>query len=249
MLFAVASVYLLSCAIEASKIIRRSDHNDVTIYSLLHNMIGSWLAVYAIMKLSKTPDINALWTVSCHAGAVFFALLGQVPWLEDLTLTPGWLRRLSPPAIVVVTIFTLIIIWAGVKQARETCRIRDWSIKAHAYLIYCALYGILFIFVVLKGEDFHFHVHHAIAATLLSLFFTNWRSNSDIIFHGLLMGIAIEGIAFFGSNEAMLFMVKNAPIRDTTLVVAWICIAILGIIWAHITARKQVKIHSIPLES
>ena len=73
MLFAVASVYLVSCAIEASPIIRTADHNHITTYSVIYGLISAYLTVYAIMRLSKAPDIMALWVVSCHTGAVFFA--------------------------------------------------------------------------------------------------------------------------------------------------------------------------------
>lgn len=248
MLFAVASVYLMSCVIEASPIIRTADHNHITTYSVIYGLISAYLTVYAIMKLSKTPDIMALWVVSCHTGAVFFALLGQIPWLENLALTPGWLHRLSPPAIVVVVIFTLIILATGIRQARETCRLRDWNIKVHAYVVLAALYFIVFIMVVTKGASYHFHVHHAIASVALSIFYTNWSSKIDITMHGILIGIAIEGIAFFGTSEAMLFMIQNAPMKEGTIVISWACVAVLGILWAHISARKQIRVHSIPLE-
>ena len=66
--------------------------------------------------------------------------------------------------------------------------------------------------------------------------------------HGILIGIAIEGIAFFGTSEAMLFMIQNAPMKEGTIIISWACIVVLGLLWAHISARKQIRVHSIPLE-
>ena len=249
MLFAISSTYLLSCTIESTSIIPNEDHQSITVYNIFYGIICTWLCAYAVMKLSKTPRINALWVISCHTGAVFFALLGQVPWLHDLTLTPGWLSRLSPPAIVVVVFFSTVLLYAGIRQARETCRIHDWTIKLHAYIILLAIYFIVFVLVSIRGENYHFHVHHAIAGVFLSCFFTNWKSRIDVILHGLLIGIAVEGIAFFGTQEAMLFMLKNGPVQHDTIFISWVCIAVLGILWSYITARNQIEILSIPLET
>ena len=249
MIFAISSVYLLSCTVESAPFIPASDHQSITVYNIFYGLISAWLCVYAIMKLSKTPIITALWVVSCHTGAVFFALLAQVPWLRNITLTPGWLSRLSPPAVVVVVFFSIVLLYAGIRQARETCRIRDWNIKLHAYIILVTIYFVIFILVSIKGETYHFHVHHAIASVFLSCFFTNWRSRIDTILHGILIGIAIEGIAFFGTKEAMLFMLQNGPVENGTILVSWICIAVLGLLWAYISAKKQVQILAIPLEA
>lgn len=248
MIFAISSVYLLSCTVESAPVIPASDHQSITVYNIFYGVISTWLCIYAIMKLSRTPPITPLWVVSCHTGAVFFALLGQVPWLHDLTLTPGWLSRLSPPAVVVVVFFSIILLYTGIRQARETCRIHDWTIKLHAYIILLAVYFVIFVLVYIKGQDYHFHVHHAIAAVFLSCFFTNWMSRVDIILHGVLIGIAIEGIAFFGTKEAMLFMMRNGTVENDTILASWICIAVLGLLWTYISARKQVQILSIPLK-
>ena len=249
MLFAIASVYLLSCTIEASPIVDPADHQTLTVYNVIYGMFTAMLAVYAIMKLTKAPVITALWIVSCHAGAIFFALLAQVPWLKNLTLTPGWLQRLSPQAAVVVATFIVILLVAGMRQARETCRMRDWSIKIHAYVVIAVAYFIVFVLIATKGDSYHFHVHHAIAAVCISAFFTNWLSRVDVILHGILIGIAIEGIAFFGTTEAMLFMIHNGDMKYGTILASWSCIAVLGLIWAHIQAKKQIRIYSIPLET
>lgn len=238
MLLAVASAYLLACAIQVSKYVRHGDHNDITVYNILYGLGCSWLVLYAIMKLSKAPDISALWTISCHAGVVVFALLNQL-----------YTEHTSPPAIVIITLITLITLWAAVKQAKEVCRVHEWTVKAHTCFIFCGVYGITLVMTMYKGAAFHFHMLHAIAATLLSVFFTGWRTNADTVFHGFLMGVTVDGIAYFGSAKAVRYVLNTTPVKDTTLVITWACIAVIAIFWAFLTARKSVKVVSIPLES
>ena len=88
---------------------------------------------------------------------------------------------------------------------------------------------------------------HAIAATFLSLFFTNWKTKLDVILHGVLIGIAIQGIAFFGSEEAMLFMIQNGPISELNLFISWISIVVIFIVYNYIFREKKVDIQVIPL--
>lgn len=233
MLFAVASAYMLACAIQVSV---PSTDNNIAVYNVIYGLGVSWLVLYAIIKLSKAPDISALWTISCHAGVVVFALLNQLNT-----------HHTSPPAIVIITLITLITIWAGVKQIKEACRVHEWTMKAHAYVIFCGVYGIFLTMTMFKGVQFHFHMLHAITATLLSVFFTS--TNADTVFHGFLMGVTVDGIAYVGSTQAMQYIRNTAPVKGTTLIITWGCIAVIAIFWAHLTARKSVKVVSIPLES
>lgn len=247
MIFAIASAYLLACCIEHSILVPSYNHHPITVYNVIYGLISSILCCYAVMKASKTPKINPTWLLSCHFGTVGFALLAQVPWLSNISITQGWLQRLSPSAIVVVIIFIAILAYLGFRQVRETCRIHDWDIKIHAYAIFIVVYLAVFVVIEARGENFHFHVHHAIAATFLSLFFTNWKTKLDVILHGVLIGIAIQGIAFFGSEEAMLFMIQNGPISELTLFISWISIVVIFIVYNYIFREKKVDIQVIPL--
>lgn len=58
------------------------------------------------------------------------------------------------------------------------------------------------------------HVHHAICAGLLSFWFTDWTATSSMITHGILMGVVVEGIDFFGIGELSLFMLNNSSKID-----------------------------------
>lgn len=235
MLLAVASVYLLACSIQT---FGQNEHNDMTIYNIVYGLGVAWLVLYGIIKMTKVPEITALWTVSCHAGAILYALLNQLVTSHT-----------SPPAIVIITLTTLITTWAGVKQLQEVCRVHEWTAKAHAHLIFCGVYGILLAMTIYKGEMFHFRMLHTIAATTLTSFFTGWRSNADTVFHGFLMGVTVDGIAYAGSFDAMRYMLSTTPVKDSTLVITWGCVAVLAIFWAHLTARKSVKVENIPLKT
>ena len=219
------------------KYVRHSEHNNIDIYNIIYGLGVSWLVIYAIIKMSKAPHISALWTISCHAGVVVFALLNQINT-----------HHTSPPAIVIITLITLITIWAGVKQIREVCRVHEWTTKAHALVMFCGLYGIFLTMTIFKGVHFHFNMLHAIAATLLSVFFTDWRTNADTVVHGFLMGVTVDGIAYYGTSNATRYN-SVTPVKDTTLIITWACVAVLAIFWAYLTAKKSVKVVTIPLKT
>ena len=95
----------------------------------------------------------------------------------------------------------------GVKQA-----IKDNDLQKHflPYVIFTSFYGIV-LGTLIGGEasNVNIHVHHAICASLLSLWFTDWNKKSSMILHGMLMGVTIEGINFYGIGELSLFLCNN----------------------------------------
>lgn len=56
------------------------------------------------------------------------------------------------------------------------------------------------------AKGIHWHVHHAIFAGVLSLWFTNWGNTIEMIMHAIMMGVVIEGINFYGIQELYLFL-------------------------------------------
>ena len=61
------------------------------------------------------------------------------------------------------------------------------------------------------AKGIHYHVHHAIFSGVLSMWFTLWKSPVELIMHGVLMGICIEGINFYQLQEFYLFLTNTSP--------------------------------------
>ena len=58
----------------------------------------------------------------------------------------------------------------------------------------------------------HYHAtSHAIFSGVLSMWFTLWKSPVELIMHGVLMGICIEGINFYQLQEFYLFLTNTSP--------------------------------------
>ena len=74
--------------------------------------------------------------------------------------------------------------------------------------------GYFFILYLLMhggAQGIHYHVHHAIFSGVLSMWFTLWKNPVELIMHGVLMGICIEGINFYQLQEFYLFLTNTTP--------------------------------------
>lgn len=212
-MFIYVSVYLVSQVIQISPFISSHSHNIITSNSYAYNMLFSILISYFLFTFSnirakKISFIGLLiYWFSCTVGAISFALLGEVSFLKDIAITKGWLKRLSPAAFIVVAGFSIIIFCIGIKEYLTKNHFHD---KCRSFLKISLLlifyYSILFILESADATNIHYHVHHAICAGLMSLWFIDWDKYIELIIHGVFMGIVIEGIDFYGIQELFLFL-------------------------------------------
>ena len=117
----------------------------------------------------------------CNLGGLGFALLGEVPFLHNIVIVKDFWKHLTPAA------------WG--------------TILFFAYFCFILFY--IGIFALLSGggaTGIHWHIHHAIFAGFLSLWFTNWGNTIEMIMHAIMMGVVIEGINFYGIQELYLFL-------------------------------------------
>ena len=59
--------------------------------------------------------------------------------------------------------------------------------------------------------------NHAICAGFLSLWFTDWKYCKAEVMHGILMGVVVEGISFYGIGELSLFLVSHSDKVNFTI--------------------------------
>jgi len=207
------SVYLGSQVLQISSLISSDSHNVITSSSFSYNLLFSvlisyFLFTYSNIRAKELSMINmVIYWLSCTAGAIVFAILGEVSFLKKISLTKGWLNHHSPASYIVLVCFSLIIVGIGIKEYITKTVFRDKCRSlVKIFIIIIFYYGIFFILNSSGASNIHYHVHHAICGGLLSLWFIDWDKYIELIIHGILMGIVVEGIDFYGIQELFLFL-------------------------------------------
>ena len=229
------SVYLLSETLQTSSLISSHDHNQVTQNSYAYNLLFVLMATYSLfifsnIETNKKPNVFLYWFF-CISGAFGFALLGEIPFLKNIVITKDWWKRLPMDAWVVVGFFTLIVLYCAFKECRESRR--DKRCCLNIFKIVFVLFTYLLILILLastSADGISYHVHHAIFAGLLSMWFLDWDSILTMSMHAILMGIVIEGINFYSIQEFFLFIVGNEPVDNEPIMIISIVFTVISAI-------------------
>ena len=211
----ILSTYLISTTLQLSPLISSESHYSVTIYSYTYNLLYSMLVTYFLFSYGKIVEKNKedslLYWVSCHVGAIGFALLGEIPVLKHFAVVPGFWKHLKPEAWIILLFFGSIISYFAIKEIIQVCRDRKFTIDLLKILGLAFGYGLMYVsLLVNQAKTINFHVHHAICAGFLSLWFTDWKYCMAEVMHGILMGVVVEGISFYGIGELSLFLVSHS---------------------------------------
>ena len=234
------SVYLITEALQCSTTIKSNDHNTITQNAYAYNLLFVWLVTYFFLHFSdiiskKKPNILLYW-IFCCLGGVGFALLGEVPFLKNIVIVTGWWNHISIQAWFVLVFFVFIISFLCLKECFYNIRNLIWCRNIVKILSVFFLYFLLLILLINgKSKNIIYHIHHAIFAGILSLWFVNWNYKPAMFMHAILMGIVIEGINFYGIGEFFLFIVGNSPITfNITLLISLVFLIPLAIIMKYI---------------
>jgi hypothetical protein len=203
-------VYLNCQVLKLSNLISGSSHIAPTVGLYAYDLL---LTVLVTLPLVRMTDILGktfnffLYMLFCNLGGLGFALLGEVPFLHNIVIVKDFWKHLTPAAWGTVIFFASIIIGVGMREIRTSCRYNTFPRQTINYFCFILFY--IGIFALLSGggaTGIHWHIHHAIFAGFLSLWFTNWGNTIEMIMHAIMMGIVIEGINFYGIQELYLFL-------------------------------------------
>lgn len=221
--------YLATETLQLSSFIKKGNHNNVTQYSYVYNLTLILFVCYAINNISSI-GLNIVlhkvklniydffgYLVFCVCGGIVFALMGEIPALQNVVITGDFWKHLS-----IASIITIIVI--GVPIIYILCREIYFSwmeniLRRELFNIIVILSSFASSYLTLienNAQDIHFHVHHAIFAGTLALFCSNWKKKYIMYLHAILMGVVIEGIGFYGIAEFYIFMCKNSSITSFT---------------------------------
>ncbi len=220
-------VYFASETLQLSPLISDSSHYKPTVYTFSYDLLYSWLVSFAVLKIndivvSKYPSDRQIigYALAYYVGAIGFALLGEIPCLHDLVIVPGFWDHLQPCAKLTILFFAGIIGILGLYQCRQAWIDRDCGKHLIPYLIFVSCYGLVLMTLVYgEASNINIHVHHAIGAAILSFWFTDWNNYPSMLCHGVMMGVVVEGIDFYGIGELSLFLCNNGTLMEMSYMV------------------------------
>lgn len=222
------SVYFTSETLQTSKYIKSSSHTNSTVFSYAYDLLFVWLLTFFLTTKQMISVINnehkvntVLYYVSCHLGAIIFALCGELKFFRNFAITKDFWKHLNPSETIVLSIAACLIIGIGIK---EYCDIKSTKYQfrrniANLLLVSIGYITILAILINGGAQGIHYHVHHAIFSGVLSMWFTFWKNPLEQIMHAVLLGICIQGINFYQLQEFYLFLTKTTP--EMTLATAF----------------------------
>jgi hypothetical protein len=211
----LTSCYLWSETLQSSKLITSDAHNNNTVTTFAYDLIISWLVTYFLLNIQSIyshniPDTFTYWFFA-HAGAIGFALLGEVSFLKNIAIVKGFWKLLTPAAWITIIFFGGIILFIAVRELIDSVKRRTLKYSLLNISLIAGAYTYMLSVLQIGGaENIHYHIHHAIFAGVLSLWFTNWTNIWEKILNAILMGIVVEGINFYGVGELFLFLTKNS---------------------------------------
>ena len=240
--------YLWSNVLELSPMISSGSHIKSTPAVFAYDFLFINMLCYGLFSFS---DVNVkrellnykrlfLYGVFCLVGGLGFALLGEVPYLKHFSIVPGFWKHLDFKAKVTILFFTCVIVGLMFKEAVDSIKKRLFKHELVRVLEFVWLYGtVLFYLTYFNASSVQYHIHHAILATFLSLFFLNWENTIEMLMHAVLMGVLVEGIDFYGIGELYLFMTKTGPVIPFDKVfISSVYISILYILGMVVTYIK-----------
>ena len=233
--------------LQMSPLISADAHNNVTPFALVYDALYSILVVLGLHQLHRmltkkiTVKQKLVYTVCCHAGAIIFALCGQIPFLHHFSLTKGFWERLTWEGKIVIGIVAIIIGVLVYVQGRRAWTKKQCCRQWFPWISIIITWAIMWSIIYTEDISVHVHVHHALFAGLFSCWFDDFTSWLDLVVNALMIGIVIEGIDFFGIGELTLFMMNNSPPMDTTGVfITWV-VALVGLMGTICWHKKETK--------
>jgi len=221
--------YFATETLQLSKSINKYDHLQVTDYSYVYNLTLILFVCYSINNISSIGlnivlhEINlrnydiVLYLFFCLGGGIVFALLGEIPALQQIVITGGFWKHLSIASIVAIVIIGLPLFFILCREIYFSWKEKILRRELFNIIVLISSFGISYVTLIVNdAEEIHLHVHHAIFAGTLALFCSNWKKRYIMYLHAILMGVVIEGIGFYGIAEFYIFMCKNSIITSFT---------------------------------
>lgn len=234
------NTFLASQTLQISPLIKNGNHEAITFYSYSYDLTLTLLITYAINCISqlKFLNITKLKLIFYHtittASAIIFALLGEVKFLQNFTISGDFWKHLSLREIFVFLLIGIPLVYLSIRDYAtiyQDKRCKNIYLPTFAILILFVFNYILLI--VNSAHHVHYHIHHAIFASFMAVQFNDLNDYLCILGNGIYMGVIIEGISFYGLQELYIFMTNSSSVItnfNVSLLLTFISIVLWSVI-------------------
>ena len=244
-----ANTFFASQTLKITSLITKGHYERITNYTYAYDLTIALLITYTITSISQLTFKNLsrkklfLYQIITISSAIIFALLGQVNFLQNFTISGNFWKHLTLREIIVFIIIGVPLLYLTIRDIFDLSKYRRCGNTILSILSLFFIFGLNYILLFINSaKNIHYHIHHAIFAALMALQFNDLTNNLLIIGNGIYMGVLVEGISFYGLSEIYIFMSDSMePITNISyslfftivLIVFWIFITCLN--FKHIT--------------
>jgi hypothetical protein len=213
------SLFLFCEYLQTTAFIANKDHDSLALYTYVYNLLFIWITCYSLLSFQEIIFKDSfsrlqllIYNCTCHIGGIGFALLGEMKALQNIAITSHFWSHITVSDLLAFILIGGPIVFMMLRETYYACINKTLHNQFREIFIFCTAYGlILAILIMNHATGINYHVHHAICAGILSIYFLDWHSNGLIITHAVLMGVVVEGVNFYGLQEYYLFLTDNSP--------------------------------------
>lgn len=232
--------YIFAQTLKTNHYIQISQYKQTAfgfIYDLL-NMLSYSICLFYFCNLENISSTAAgryhidslLYIIPFLVSIIVFMYLGEVEWIGMLAIEWGFWDTLNHTAIIFLLVFACILIILIARQ----CYLRQTNIVS--CLSFTSIYLLSwFIIAYVSNSNYILHLHHAFIALLFSFWFCTWTNKITFMIHAVCMGIWVEGMNLFGTEELQIFMEANKQgSHSITFSQSIIMLSTVSVIWGAI---------------
>ena len=158
------------------------------------------MAIYVLIGAVMARDINIKYWLVAHVSALAFSYIGTLEKFQfsydsstkydefKVFIACGCLMLLLP-----------LIVWNLMAK----------SVAKGHLLGFCAYYTACYLLYLSSTRNIEYHLHHSLLCTFMSYFYTDWSLELNVYAHSILIGIVVQGIAFYKVDEYDMLNISN----------------------------------------
>ena len=244
--FIYINTYLISKTLEISPLINKNDHVNITNYGYAYDLTLIFFITYAMNTISFFNHIEKklfeniewnyyfkkryiyLYTFLTIASSIVFALLGEVPFLRNFSISGEFWKHFTVKEVMVFLIIGIPIVFNTIKEIFFLIKNREFKRTFFIYLFIFTIFFYNYLILLSNGAtQIHYHIHHAIFAGIMAVLSSDWKYITSFIMHAIYMGVLIEGISFYGVEEIYIFMTDETEKCNYTVSLIFSTISII----------------------
>ena len=167
----LTSCYLWSEALQSSNLITSDAHNNNTVTMFAYDLIINWLVTYFLLDLQssyshKIPDSFVYWFFA-HAGAIGFALLGEVSF-KHIAIVKDF--ETSYTCSMDDNHILNIIVYLAIRELIDSFKQHKLKYSLINISIVAGAYTYMLCLLKSGAQGIHYHIHHIFAGVLFVVY-------------------------------------------------------------------------------